>query len=264
MPEKLCLAEFNNLTKTLSFNLYDICYAESEAQMREYLAYINEAYNALRLTQILREIARIIGARILNESSADYEPHGASVTMLVAESSMPPPVSNSETPGPAAVAMHLDKSHITVHTYPEKAPALGFCTFRVDLDVSTCGMISPLKALNHLIHSLESDILTLDYRVRGFTRDQDGKKLFIDHPISSIQNFIPHETLSLYQAIDCNIYAENLFHTRMMLREFDLDNYLFGMDSSELSTAQRDELERRLRHEMQEIYIGQQVSGHMP
>ena len=58
---------------------------------------------------------------------------------------------------------HLDKSHICVHTYPESHPEGGLCTFRADIEVSTCGVISPLKALNYLIHQLESDIVTIDY-----------------------------------------------------------------------------------------------------
>ena len=91
---------------------------------------------------------------------------------------------------PETIVGHLDKSHITVHTYPESHPDSGISTFRVDIDVSTCGRISPLRALNYLIHSFDSDIVIMDYRVRGFTRDIRGKKHYIDHKINSIQNFI--------------------------------------------------------------------------
>src|SRR3546814_18771723 len=59
-----------------------------------------------------------------------------------------------------------------------------------DLDVSTCGKISPLKALNYLIKSFESDIVLMDYRVRGFTRNVRGAKHFIDHSVESIQDFL--------------------------------------------------------------------------
>ena len=34
---------FNNLTKTFSFNIYDINHAASPAQEREYIRYIDEA-----------------------------------------------------------------------------------------------------------------------------------------------------------------------------------------------------------------------------
>lgn len=52
---KLKLHGFNNLTKSLSFNIYDICYARSKAENREYIEYIDEVYNAKRLTAILTE-----------------------------------------------------------------------------------------------------------------------------------------------------------------------------------------------------------------
>ncbi len=63
---RLRLQGFNNLTKALSFNIYDICYAVSEDQRQRYIEYIDEAYNAERLTAILTDVADIIGANILN------------------------------------------------------------------------------------------------------------------------------------------------------------------------------------------------------
>ena len=134
---------------------------------------------------------------------------------------------------------HLDKSHICVHTYPEAHPDDGICTFRADIEVSTCGIISPLKALNFLIHSLESDVVTIDYRVRGFTRDVDGVKHYIDHAINSIQNYMTEDTKEAYQMMDVNVYQENLFHTKMMLKETDLNTYLFGVSTSDLVRRRR-------------------------
>lgn len=121
--KKLQLQGFNNLTKSLSFNIYDICYAPADKQ-QAYIEYIDEAYNAARLTQILKDVAEIIGAQILNIAHQDYEPQGASVTMLISEGDNVPPNMHGETPGPLpdTVLAHLDKSHITVHTYPGKSP----------------------------------------------------------------------------------------------------------------------------------------------
>ncbi|MCB1611300.1 MAG: S-adenosylmethionine decarboxylase, partial [Xanthomonadales bacterium] len=50
---RLRLEGFNNLTKALSFNIYDVCYAVTEEQRNRYIEYIDEAYNAERLTEIL-------------------------------------------------------------------------------------------------------------------------------------------------------------------------------------------------------------------
>ncbi|KJV06605.1 adenosylmethionine decarboxylase [Methylocucumis oryzae] len=253
---KLKLHGFNNLTKSLSFNIYDICYAPAE-QQQAYIEYIDEAYNAKRLTQILKDVADIIGAQILNIAHQDYDPQGASVTMLISEGDMPPQTVNSQTPGPLpdTVLAHLDKSHITVHTYPESHPDNGISTFRADIDVSTCGRISPLKALNYLIHSFESDVVIMDYRVRGFTRDVSGKKHFIDHNITSIQNYIARDTQERYQMIDVNVYHENIFHTKMMLKETELENYLFEKESN-LDEAQKKEIQKKLDKEVTEIFYG--------
>lgn len=255
---KLKLYGFNNLTKTLSFNMYDICYAKTAEHKKAYIEYIDEEYNADRLTKILTDVAQIIGANILNVAKQDYEPQGASVTMLISEEQVEP-VSE-------AVVCHLDKSHITVHTYPESHPDQGITTFRADIDVSTCGHISPLKALNYLMKSFCSDIVMLDYRVRGFTRDVNGKKYFIDHKISSIQNYIEPKIRDQYQMIDVNVYQEHIFHTKMLLREFDLDNYLFGTPKNELAINEKKKIKQRLKKEMVEIFYGKnipRVKGHL-
>jgi len=283
--KKLKLESFNNLTKTLSFNIYDICYAHSEQAQKEYIAYTDEAYNAERLTAILTEVAQIIGANILNISHQDYDPEGASVAMLISELPIQEEPLNPEAPGPLSgttyaekgrsaqtvkhpeikeplpdvVVAHLDKSHITVHTYPESHPDNGISTFRVDIDVSTCGKISPLRALNYLIHTFDSDIVTIDYRVRGFTRDVRGTKHYIDHKINSIQNFVDKPTLNRYQAIDVNVYQENIFHTKMMLKEFKLDNYLFGANEEDLTPQETKVVTQRLKHEMAEIFYGSNI-----
>ncbi len=261
-PRKLKLYGFNNLTKALSFNAYDVCYAGSAEQQAAYIRYIDETYDSERLTHILHQVTEIIGAEVLNVARQDYDPQGASVTMLVAEEPMG--TSGQVTAGgpgplPAEVVAHLDKSHIAVHTYPERHPHNGIATFRTDIDVVTCGEISPLKALSYLIHSLESDIVTLDYRVRGCTRDTEGRKHFIDHDITSIQNYLTEQTRREFQMVDVNVYQENLFHTKMRRKAFHLDDYLFAIDAADLPEAERDRIRRLLRREMAEIFHGRNL-----
>ena len=252
---KLKLLGFNNLTKTLSFNIYDICYARTKEHQQEYVEYIDEQYNAERLTEILTNVADMIGANILNVARQDYDPQGASVTMLISEGHH----DGLPTPGKDSVVAHLDKSHITVHTYPENQPDAGISTFRADIDVSTCGKISPLKALNYLIKSFESDIVVMDYRVRGFTRNVRGMKHFIDHNIDSIQNFISKGIKDRYDMVDVNVYQENIFHTKMKLKELDLDTYLFGEGASELPLREAKRIRGRVDHEIMEIFYGKNI-----
>lgn len=253
MTKKLRLYGFNNLTKTLSFNIYDVCYAKTEREQRDYIAYIDGQYNSDRLTKILLQVTDMIGATVLNVAKQDYDPQGASVTVLIAEESMVPSLDGT------TVVAHLDKSHVTVHTYPEFHPDNSIATFRVDIDVATCGEITPLSTLDFLIGSFDSDIITMDYRVRGFTRDIDGTKLFIDHDITSIQDYIDPKTLSKYDAMDINIYQANIFHTKMLIKEVDLQNYLFKTDVYELPPKTRLNITNSLRREMIEIFSGMNV-----
>jgi len=279
--KKLKLTGFNNLTKSLSFNLYDVCYAKSLAEKQAYLSYIDEQYNADRLTEILTEVTRIIGASILNVARQDYDPQGASVTILISEEDLKRPEQKDadvhrapvETPevggdgsslangstssvSTAHVVAHLDTSHICVHTYPEHHPDDGICTFRADIEVATCGRVTPLHALNFLIRELDADVATIDYRVRGFTRDVSGRKVYIDHRIQSIQRFIDKDILNDYQLVDVNVYQENLFHTKLMRKKVDLDRYLFGGTPAKkaMPRAERRQVKKRLRKEIQEIF----------
>jgi S-adenosylmethionine decarboxylase len=272
LKEKIQLYGFNNLTKTLSFNIYDICYAKTEREKKDYIEYIDEQYNSDRLTGILLEVTGIIGAYALNISKQDYDPLGASVTLLISEEMVPPDqmdvscnqcsfirdVMREHSLGDIVVA-HLDKSHVTVHTYPEFHPNNDISSFRVDIDVSTCGKVSPLNALNYLIGSFDSDVITMDYRIRGFTRDIDGRKYYKDHEINSIQNFIDEETLTRYDAIDVNVYQSNIFHTKMILKEISLADYLFNVDPRELTPEVRLSLREMINKEMLEIYHGTNI-----
>jgi S-adenosylmethionine decarboxylase len=265
LEKKLTLYGFNNLTKTLSFNIFDVCYAKSEREKQDYIRYIDEQYNSERLTNILCDVTEMIGAAVLNISRQDYEPQGASVNVLIAEGSVAPEsIDPSCNQGDGFlqrrdIHAHLDKSHVTVHTFPESHPDNEVTTFRVDIDVSTCGEISPLNTLDYLIRSFDSDIITIDYRVRGFTRDVSGKKCFMDQEMASIQDFISEEILLRYDAQDVNVYQSNIFHTRMLIKELELQNYLFKTDAYELDPRVRLDITNRLRREMIEIFSGRNI-----
>ncbi|MCL2386525.1 MAG: adenosylmethionine decarboxylase [Defluviitaleaceae bacterium] len=255
LESKMKLYGFNNLTKSLSFNIYDVCYAKSAREQQDYLAYIDEQYNSDRLTGILQNVTDMIGATVLNIAKQDYDPQGASVTILIADKTRNPA---SEIHNDTIVA-HLDKSHVTVHTYPEFHPDTSIATFRVDIDIATCGQITPLQTLDYLIGSFDSDIITMDYRVRGFTRDESGEKLFIDHEITSIQDFIDDKVLQRYDAVDVNVYQSNIFHTKMLINEINLQNYLFNTDAYEVPPMSRLTITHSLRQEMIEIFSGKNI-----
>ena len=114
--------------------------------------------------------------------------------------------------------------------------------------------------MNYLIESLESDIVMMDYRVRGFTRDIKGKKHYIDHKINSIQEYPRQEhPARSYEMFDVNVYQENIFHTKMHLKDFDLDNYLFEAKAKNLSFKDRKRIEALLKREIEELFHGRNL-----
>jgi S-adenosylmethionine decarboxylase len=96
--------------------------------------------------------------------------------------------------------------------------------------------------------------------VRGFTRDVKGKKHFIDHKINSIQNYLAADTKRRYEMIDVNVYQENTFHTKMLLKEFNLDGYLFGADADDISPREQRRIADALKREMLEIFYGRNLN----
>ena len=99
--------------------------------------------------------------------------------------------------------------------------------------------------------------------MRGFTRNLSGEKIFIDHDITSIQNYIDKSTLDKYDALDINVYQANMFHTKMLIKEIELQNYLFNTDVRELSPRSRLDISNALRREMIEIFSGRNVFGNV-
>lgn len=93
----------------------------------------------------------------------------------------------------------------------------------------------------------------------GALPDVAGKKLFMDHKITSIQDYIDTETLQRYDAVDINVYQANLFHTKMLIKEIDLQNYLFNTDVYELPPKTRLAITDSLRKEMIEVFSGSNI-----
>ncbi|MDF1764684.1 MAG: S-adenosylmethionine decarboxylase, partial [Oleibacter sp.] len=72
--------------------------------------------------------------------------------------------------------------------------------------------------------------------------------------------YLTEDTRNAYEMIDVNVYQENLFHTKMLLKDFELDNYLFGEGSKHMTDAERTEVEAKVRKEMLEIFYSRNMS----
>lgn len=246
--DKIKISGFNNLTKILSFNLYDFCIALDCDQKTQYVNYINDKYNAGRIADISKRIVEIIEANILAVSVQDYDPVGASTMVLMSD------IKGGGEPIPSVqVSAHLDKSHITAHTYPDAADPEGICSFRVDIDVATCGEIIPLNAINYLFQAFECDVVYVDYVVRGYARLENGKKIYNDQSFGSIQEFISADIKADFDFIsDINMPQNNIWQSKFLVKNKGPENYL--LDPKDINHPEVPAKMELLRKEMLEVY----------
>jgi S-adenosylmethionine decarboxylase len=247
------LQGFNNLTKVVSFNLYDFAAARTDAERQRYIGYLHERFGGARITAILSRIADIIEAEVLSVSSQDYDPWGASSLVLMSDLGHTQ-LANVSVGDHVSVGAHLTKSHVCAHTYPDVLDPRGICTFRVDIDIATCGTIVPLRALDYMFESFESDVVIIDYVVRGFTRDTDGNRVYMDHTVRSIQDFVDPRVLAEYECQDLALPAQNIWQTKMIRTDLNPAEYFApGVDPD---APESRELLELLRREMAGIFHG--------
>ena len=240
---KIPLYGFNNLTKSLSFSLYRVHYLHTEQQVSEYNHYINQTYSSEQLNVLLTKVCHAIGGNVLNIASQDYTPQGASVTLMM-----------SEEAKPESLVAHLDKSHLCIHTYPEETPQNNIAIFRADIELSTCGVISPLKVLDYVIEAFSADVIDIDYRIRGMTRDKLGNKHFSDHDIEKISHYLAKETLASYQVVDTSMASKNLFHCKLARQVINLNNHFFGSTEEELSSSEKTHVLAEIKTQLNELF----------
>jgi S-adenosylmethionine decarboxylase len=239
----LKLSGFNNLTKCLSFNLYDFCIARNDYERKAYVDYVQKNFSAEKITGVLKGICDIIEAKVLAVSDQDYDPWGASSLVLMSDIK-----GGGDNLAAKKQAMHLDKSHICAHTYPDIGDHETICSFRVDIDIATCGDITPLRALNYMFKTFESDVVVIDYVVRGFTRDHDGRRIYIDHRINSIQEYIDQDILKDYHCIDLILHSENIWQTKMLRTNQNEASYF--LEKPNLQEPSNQKILEEIRKEM--------------
>lgn len=247
---EITLFGFNNLTKSLSFSLYKLHYIAG--QQEHYNNFIKEHYSADKLNTLLTKICHAIGGNVLNAAKQNYQPQGASVTLMISEEAPAEPLVEMAS---QSIVAHLDKSHLCIHTYPEEAPQNGIAIFRADIELSTCGIISPLKVLNYVIEEFSADVIDIDYRIRGMTRDKQGNKCFSDHKITKVSSYLSKKTLHNYNVQNNGLPSKNLYHCKLARHSIDLNNHLFEPSNPGLTSNEKTIVLEQLRKQVDELFL---------
>jgi S-adenosylmethionine decarboxylase len=241
MPN-LSLHGFNNLTKSLSFSLYKLHYIDNNENLHDYNAYINNRFSADNLNILLSNICHDIGGNVLNVAKQNYAPQGASVTLMISEEA------TSES-----IVAHIDKSHLCIHTYPEESPQDNVAIFRADIELSTCGVISPLKVLNSILTEFDADVIDIDYRIRGMTRNRNGSKRYTDKPIESISEYLSYELHDKYSIKETNQKLQNLYHAKLSKKDVILSRSLFSKNNINLTDKSSEAIITKLKDEINQL-----------
>lgn len=208
----LTLKQFSHLTQSMAVSSYSLRYCQNEAEKQFWLSEFNEAYNPHKLAELLHTLSQRLGTEILNLSHQAYEPVGASATVMVAEG-------NTKTNTPSArqrAVAHLDKSHLAAHTYLDAPASKPLVCFRLDIDISSCGLTSPMIVLDELIKELSPDVCTIDFLVRGFNFDEQDNKQFIPSVgKSSIDSMISPMVKNAYKIFIDELPAARFSHVRL-------------------------------------------------
>ena len=114
--------------------------------------------------------------------------------------------------------------------------------------------MEPLAALDYMFEQFENDVVIIDYVVRGFTRDTDGNRVFLDHEVGSIQDYVNPQILESYHCEDLIMQRENIWQTKCLRTRLDPANFFpEGADprSDENTKAFED-----VKREMAGIFYG--------
>lgn len=249
---KRVLKNFNNLSKRIAYNIYFISNLEEEKDKNTFISKMNTIFNAKKLSEFSQDLAKILDADVLNVSYFDYYPFGASSNSLICNKYE----SDNYLICSECVSVHLDKSHISIHTYPEKIDDIDIVTFRIDIELSTCGEILPLTAIDFVINFFKADVYVVEYSIRGYTRDKCGKKIFIDEKLKPLKDYISKSAKT-----DYNMFSE--VSPRMNYAYLIASKNFEAIDNNirytELDTVKYSKV--RIINEIEELVNAQNLEG---
>ena len=130
-----------------------------------------------------------------------------------------------------------------------------FSKFNYSMQPNLTLMVALNKSLNLNLSaiSFEDDDVYIDYVVRGYTRLENGKKIYNDHYFNSIQDYISQDTLNKYQyRQDINMAHDNIWQTKLMVKAMGPENYL--LDPADKNHPDIDHKMMLLNQEMREVF----------
>lgn len=183
----------NQLTQNLNLNGY-LAYYSDTMEWQDFLIEKNTLMSKENLSQLAVLLAEKLGATVLNIASQDFQPVGASTSLLIANT-----------------LAHLDSSHISFHSYLSQVENSAIQICRLDIDISTCGETDTLIILEDILAKFSFDFFSVDYKVRGISQQKAESFYFGGSPIS-IKDYIQQQCLDYdIQIEQTNLVSRSLY-----------------------------------------------------
>ena len=71
----------------------------------------------------------------------------------------------------------------------------------------------------------DTDVVVIDYLVRGYTRAEDGSHVFMDHEVPSIARFIDPEILAQFERVERALPAAHTWQLKLLRTRIDPAEY---------------------------------------
>ncbi len=221
---------YYDINKKLNLYIYKI-YFFKKKNKKKILKFFNQKYNFYNLKKIFKKISLIINNKILNiYKKKEYYNNNKILYNLI---------------------LQLNKGHIYIYIYYNYINNKIFI-IKIDLELYIYNIYSPLKGINYLISKFKSDLIIINYKIQGYIKNK--KKNFLNYKINSLQNFISKKYKNIYDILDINIYNENIFHTKMIIKKINIKNNIFNYKNNKFNKKKKIYILKLIWKKIKKIY----------
>ncbi len=227
----------NNISKQLNLCIYKIYYFNKKNK-KKILNFFNKKYNFCNLKKIFKNISLIINNKIFSiYKKREYYNNKKDKKSKILYN----------------IILLLNKSHIYIYIYYIYVKNKIFI-IKIDLEIYTYNIYCPLKTINYLISKFKSDIIIINYKIYGIIKNKKEKKIFINYKINSLQNFISKKYKNTYDLSDINLYKENIFQTKIIIKKINIKNNIFNYKNINFNIIKKKYILKLIWKKIKEIY----------
>ena len=108
--------------------------------------------------------------------------------------------------------------------------------------------------LNFVINAFDADVIDIDYRIRGMTRNTSGQKLFTIDKLNNLSDFLSTELTTKYVISEHNLSKQQLYHSKLRRKRVYLDDHLFGARNKSLSKNEQCLINASIEQEIEQLF----------